>query len=71
MFLHHVGAAGYVTDCYLLPFITAQTVILRCFMKGTVYECKPGGTIEALQAYCDPNVRCFPFSAKCLHLFHF
>lgn len=64
MCLHHVGAAGYATDCCLLQFSSAQTVIVYCFMKGTVYECKPGGTIEALQAYHDPDVRRFPFSAK-------
>ena len=64
MFLHHAGAAGYAGHCRLLQFITAQTVIVHCFMKGTGYECKPGGTIEALQAYYDPNVRHLPFSAK-------
>lgn len=51
-------------------------------MKGTVYECKPGGTIEALQAYYDPNVSVFPLlqsgqvqsshiELNCLHLFPF
>lgn len=64
MFLHHVGPAGYVADCCLLHFITAQISTDNCIMKGTVYECEPGGTITALQAYYDPNVRLLPFFAN-------
>lgn len=64
MSLHHVGPAGYVAACCLLHVTAAQIFTDYLMVKGTVYECEPGGTITALQAYYDPNVRLLPFFAQ-------
>ena len=64
--------------CMLIGCTLLNTVLIGttgCVLKGTVYECKPGGTIEALQAYYDPNVSLHCSSqvgqvkSICLHIF--